>query len=355
MRQFLSLPFDVHRGDAGCWIPPITLHMRSLMGRIEAPDRRFLLAVRDGRAVARIGVKIHHDALHFGFFECHKDTKEAVGQLIEDAHALAPHLPMRGPFHFTLEDPYTGLLVDGFDRPPCFLMPYNPPWYAEHLEHAGLRPIKALYAYEFDPQKIRYSLMASRAETAVARGVRVRFMDRRRVKREVRAIADIFEDALCDNWGFEPFNASTLADLEFMARFVPEKWGVMLASVDGKDVGCLIVVPNFNELIADLRGRLHPALLWRYLRRQRRIQTYRGYALGVRKDYQDLPVAAALVHTLLQMGQGARWHGLEVGWILEDNQRMNVMARALGGRRSKVYHVLERSACSQGGAGVLQN
>lgn len=100
--------------------------------------------------MARAGFKVHrahgYEALHFGYFEALPSTRhEEVRALVELGHQLAPHLPMRGPHHFRLEDPYTGLLVDGFDFEPHFLMSYNPPYYEELLAGAGLNKSMTVY------------------------------------------------------------------------------------------------------------------------------------------------------------------------------------------------------------------
>ena len=344
VRQFLALPHRVHRQFESRWIAPLNLHVRSMMGRLDSPDRRFLLAFENDRAVARIGVKVHEGYLHFGFFECIPGHDETVRALVQKAHSLAPQMAMRGPFHFTLEDPFTGLLTEGFDEEPYFLMPYNPPWYAATLAASGLRPIKSLHTYAIDQGTARYDKMTSRAVRAREKGITVRVMDRSRIPQEVRTIASIFEDALADNWGFEPFNDRTLGELQMMARFVPEKWGVMIARRDGVDIGCLIVIPNFNEILRDVQGRLLPRLLWRYWRREALIGTFRGYALGVRKAQRSDEVAAALVDHLSGLGQLNPWKRFELGWVLEDNFRMAALAMAMGAKRNKVYQILERPA-----------
>ncbi|NDD27444.1 MAG: hypothetical protein EB084_04175 [Proteobacteria bacterium] len=340
--RFLALPRAVNATRESLWVSPLDLHVRSMMGRIDAPDRRFLIARRGGVDVARIGVRRMHDALHFGFFECVEGDDEAVGALIDAAHALAPDLPMRGPYHFTLEDPYSGVLVEGFEEPPFFLLPYNPPWYARTLEQAGFSGLKDLHTYAIDRAAARYDKMASRAARARDRGVEVRVMDRRRVRQEVRSIADIFENALAGNWGFEPFDARTLGELELMARFVPERWGVVIARRDGVDVGCMIIIPNFNEILLEANGQLSPGVVWRYLRRQHHVRTYRGFALGVRRDQQSSEVAAALVHHLTELGQVHAWDRFELGWVVEDNARMAGLALAMGARRNKTYRLFER-------------
>lgn len=343
VRRFLALPHAIHRAYPSRWVSPLHVHLRAMMGDVGGDDRRFLLALKGDDVVARIGVKRHRETLAFGFFECMPGCEGAVRQMAEAAHAFAPHLPMRGPFHFTLEDPYSGVLVEGFEDDPFFLLSHNPPWYAAALEGAGFAPLKDLHTYAIDRDAVRYDKMASRAARARERGIEVRVMDRWHVRREVRSIADIFEDALAGNWGFEPFDARTLGELELMARFVPERWGVVIAHRGGVDVGCMIIIPNFNEILADAAGRLSGRVVWRYLQRHRHISSYRGFALGVRRDQQSAEVAAALVHHLTGLGQVHAWERFELGWVVADNLRMAGLALAMGARRNKVYRIFERA------------
>lgn len=344
VQAFLRLPRRVYDNLPELrWVPPLDVHVRQMMGRLDDPRTRFLLAERGGEAVARLGVRIHADrALHFGFFECLQGETEAVRLLVDEAHRLAPHLPMRGPHHFRQEDPYSGLLVDGFDRDPMFLMPYNPPHYLESLEQAGFSKCKDLLAYEFVPAQARLDLMEGRARRAVAKGITVRTLDRSRLGREVRTIASIFDDALVDNWGFEPFEEEQIRELQLLARFILNPRHVFVAQRDGVEIGTLIVLPDFNPMIKASRGRLTPGLLLQYLQRDRLVDGFRGYALGVRKSHQADEVSAALLHAMMTEGRRTKWRVLEVSWILEDNARMIAMTRALGGERTKVYRLLER-------------
>jgi len=344
--DFFSLARQAYKTSPNLWVPPLTPYTWVMMGKLVEPEKLYAIAYRDGKPVARAGFKVHrahgYEALHFGFFEALPGTHEEVKALIDLGHQLAPHLPMRGPHHFRLEDPYTGLLIDGFDFEPHFLMSYNPPYYEELLAQAGLSKSMDLFTYRYLQDKMKPDLMKGRAERAAAKGIVVEPMRRGDLRRQVQQIAEVFNDALAQNWGFEPIEGAQLDDLMLLARFVLDPNFVFIAYKDSHPIGCIIVLPNLNPMLTASNGSLTPKLLWKYFTRYRWVDSYRGYALGVRQEYRADEVSAALIHAAIQRGKEVSWRELEISWVLESNKPMNAMAGALGGHRNKTYRLLEK-------------
>lgn len=344
--HFLALPRTVYARNRGRWVPPLTPYTWLSMGRLREPGKIFYVAYRQGRPVARIGFKVHrhggYEALHFGYFEALPGTEAEVSAMIELGHQLAPNLPIRGPHQFRLEDPYTGLLVDGFDEEPYFLMSYNPPYYAELLAAAGLHKAMDLLTYRYSPDRVRLDIMAGRADRARAKGIEVRPLSGP-LRPQVELMAEVFNAALANNWGFERIEGEQLEELYMLARFILKPEYVYFAFLGGRAVGCVIILPNLNPMFAASQGRLGPTLIWKYLTRDRWVDTFRGYALGVHPEARADQVSAALIHAVMSQGHRIRWRELEMSWVLENNRPMRAMAEALGGHRNKVYRVLEKS------------
>src|SRR5436305_11026077 len=63
---------------------------------------------------------------------------------------------------------------------------------------------------------------------------------------------------------------------------------------EGEVAGVSLSLPDFNQVLARLNGRLLPLGWLRALRDQRRIDYIRVFALGVKPSYQHTGVAAAL-------------------------------------------------------------
>ncbi|MBT9587515.1 hypothetical protein IV102_29505 [bacterium] len=344
--DFFSLERKVYRVTPGLWCPTLTPYTWMSMGKLNEPEKLFAIAYRGKQPVARAGFKVHrahgYEALHFGYFEALPDTHEEVRALVELGHQLAPHLPMRGPHHFRLEDPYTGLLVDGFDFEPHFLMSYNPPYYQDLLAGAGLNKSMDLYTYRYLNTDIKPDIMKGRADRAATKGIVVEPMRSGDLRRQVTQIAEVFNDALSQNWGFEPIEGAQLEDLMLLARFVLDPNMVFLAYQNSHPIGCIIVLPNLNPMLRASNGSLNPKFMWKYLTRNRWVDSYRGYALGVRKEYRADEVTAALINAAMERGKQIHWRELEISWVLESNRPMNALAQALGGKRNKTYRLLER-------------
>ncbi|MBI3927571.1 MAG: hypothetical protein HY319_18675 [Armatimonadetes bacterium] len=347
VRQFLDLPRTIYPPD-GPWVAPPDVLTRLLMGNVQAPDRRFWLALDRGRPVARLGAQIPQHgscrALHFGFFECLPGCAEAASKLFERAGSFAPELEIRGPFHFRLEDPYPGLLVQGFEEQPIFLMPYHPPYYEELLRASGFEPVMDLYSYLFLPAEVKLDRLAGRAGRAAEQGISVTMLDRWRRGEQARACLRIANQAWAGNWGFEPIEEDQVQLVTWFARLLVDRKGILLARHQGREVGFLWVLPDFNRFLKPARGRITWRLVWDLLFRRGKLDVFRGHALGVLPEYRDRDVTAALVNSIMGEGSRTPWRALEVSWVLADNSRMNAMARALGGRRNKIHRLFRRPA-----------
>lgn len=316
------------------------------MGNWKASDKRFWLVTEGEQPVARMGVQIHQhqgtSRLHFGFFECFERAPQAAELLFEAAHEFAPDLEIHGPYNFHMEDPYTGVLVQGFEYDPTFLVSYNPPYYDEYLKSAGLEQVMDLYSYNYQPQHVRLDRMEKRAHKAAELGVTIREMDNSRQGEEMRSCIEIADIAWEDNWGFETFQEQQIKDLIMFCRVFFDPAGILFAEHQGRDVGFAWVLRNFNELLKPAKGRLTLRLLWDFLTKRKSISTYRGYALGVLPDCRHLNVPAALVNNIMNKAHRFPWESLEVSWIVASNVKMNAMARALGGRHHKTHRLYRR-------------
>lgn len=337
LSQFLAFPEQVYAPDSR-WVAPLQLHLRHIIGGLKRTDQAYWLAFRDGQPVARLGARIHGEALHFGFFESLPDQQEAVTALFARACQLGPGLPLRGPYHYHQEDVYAGVLIEGFDEDPTLMMPYNPPYYDELLRGAGLAPLMDLYSYQFRRGEARTEVMRGRAERG---GIRVRTMSRWHRHRDMTTILQLVNQTHASNWGFEEYTGELAREMLLLGRFLLDPKLVWLAFDGERAVGFVIVAPDLNPLLKPARGRLGLALLLRLLFRRGTLTNYRGYGMGVLEGSRRRDAAAALVQAVSDASRHHRGDTLEVAWTLANNERMNALARALGGRRNKVHRIYE--------------
>jgi hypothetical protein len=255
---------------------------------------------------------------------------------------------MRGPFSLSINNE-SGLLVDGFGRPPSVMMGHARPYYGPHLEALGFAKAKDLIAYDYDGAKRMPQAMAALVDRALRNGrMELRPLSKRHLGRDLSLIMDIFNDAWVDNWGFVPLTEAEIAMLgQTLKALVGEDY-VAIASWRGEPAAMAVSLPDINRAIHDLGGRLLPfgwiRLLWRLFARPP--TAVRMPLMGVRKSYQHSVAGSTLaLGVLARVREGHLKRGTtraELSWILEDNLPMRRMIEALGGVAYKTYRIYER-------------
>lgn len=278
-----------------------------------------------------------------------EDSEETFRALLGTAERWLGEQGMRrarGPFNLSVNQEM-GLLVDGFDTPPYFMMGHARPYYATHIETAGYR--KATDALAYSITQDYGSEAMRRLIAATAHRAKVRPLDLSRFDAELSVLLDIFNDAWAENWGFVPFTAAEFADLGRAFRFLVDPDMIQIAEVDGEPAAFIVLLPNLNEAIRGLRGRLFPVgwakLLWRL--KVRYPKTFRVPLMGVRRRFQRSRLGSALAFLVIDAVRPAlkRHHvrEIELSWILEDNAGMRSIIESIGGRAYKRYRVYERN------------
>jgi hypothetical protein len=356
LRRFIRLPWSLYRDDPA-WVPPLLMerheHLSSRNPFFEHAKWKFWLAYRGATPVGRISAQV--DQLHlkryedatgfFGLLEA-EDKAETFRVLMNTAETWLRDQGMRrvlGPFNLSINQE-CGLLVEGFDTPPMVMMGHARPYYSARVEENGYRKEKDLLAYHIDSDFELTRAMRVIIKRAKKR-VHIRPIRRSIFKEELQILKDIFEDAWSQNWGFVPF---TKAEFEHMGksfkRLVPEDQ-VQIAEVDGVPAAFMVAVPNVNEAIKDLNGKLFPLgwlkLLWRL--KVAYPTSERVALMGVRQRYQNSRLAAALAVMVVEAARPpAVKRGVlsaEMSWILEDNVGMRSIIDALGGLLYKRYRI----------------
>lgn len=347
LKVFLNLP-DLVYPKGSKYVRPLNFHVKMMIGRLNTPNKHLYIVYHKDQPILRAGFKVHShankEALHFGFFECQEGHQEAVKQLFQFAHSKYPHLPIRGPFHFRMEDPYIGILTEGYDIDPYFLMSYNPAYYNEYLEHAGFHKLMDLFTYQVRADKKYDPIITENAQKAKENGYAVRKVNRHKLRDEAFVIASIFNDALSKNWGFEEFIESQVDEMVMMFKFFLDMNAIYIAHKDGKDIGCLLMIPNFNHMIKSARGKITPELIYRYFRRFKEHKNeIRGYALGVKKEAHGQGIGSLLVDEgWMDMYLNQGYMDGEISWVLSNNGPMNELSKAMNGKHNKIYRIYER-------------
>jgi hypothetical protein len=359
LREFIELPFRLH-STSQYWCPPLRLERHSFLSRkrnafFTHGDARLYCAWRDGRVVGRISAQIDHayNRYHqsttgmFGFLEF-EDDPEVLPALLEAATGWLRERGMTealGPMDFSMSDE-AGVLVDGFDREPMIKQPWHPPYYGTRCEEAGLEKAMDLWMWEVeiaDREKLLAILFELAEQVEPKHGVRIRKMSRRSLRRDLDRFADVYNSAWSSNWGFSPYSKE---DLDYYAgelQLVFDAPWFMVAEKGAETVAVAITVPDINQVLQKMNGRILPFGWWHFLRRKRIINRCRIGFLGVKPEYQHTGIAAGLYVEHFNMAAATRVKWGEAGWILETNRAMNRGMEAMNGRKIKTYRMYRRA------------
>ena len=363
-RQFIDAGRAPYAGDPN-FVQPLYFDLGARLDPKKNPalvgaDHALWIAYCDGVPVGRIGAIVNplhqarfsDDTGHFGFLEAIDDPAVFRALLNEAAAWLKARgmSRMAGPFSFTINEE-CGLLVDGFDTPPYFMMPHGRPWYARHVEAAGLTKAMEMYALEWIPRRdFIHEKRLRFVERALSNPkVSIRHFDFGNFKADVMTMVDIFNDAWSDNWSFIPFTPEQAAHMAGELRPVISDYNTVICEFDGEPVAFGLVLPDINHAIRDFDGKLLPFNWAKFLYRLKvkGIPRARMPLMGVRKAFQGKPVGAAFAYKIIEMVNTANIdRGLEaseLSWILETNPAMLNMLTEMGATIYKTYRVYERA------------
>ncbi len=363
LKRFVKVPFAIHR-DNPQWVPPLIFERMEFLNRDKNPyfehaEVEYFIAERDGESVGRISAQVDHrwdeyqggsDAM-FGFFES-TDDPEVVAALLGAATEWAKskgRSRILGPMDFTTNDEI-GILIEGFERRPMILEPWHPPYYSRLIEAEGFGKTMDVQMWELqfgdlkEGERFDPAIHAAAEKALDDEGIAIRNMRKRHMADEVRRFMDVYNEAWGDNWGFVPITDSEVAfQAKNLKQVIDEDWAFM-AEKDGEVVGAALTLPDINEVMAKLNGRLLPFGWLRFLLGKGKVRQLRVFALGVKHAYRHTGVAACLYLKHLETAQkpGAIGGG-EMGWILETNGPMNRAMEGMGGKVVKRYRLYERA------------
>ena len=360
---FLDLPFAIYRDDPN-WIAPLYLERYEHLDPKKNPyfqhaEAALFLAERDGKPVGRISAQVcrlrgelYKDGVgQFGFLEA-ADDPEVFAALFDCASAWLKSRGMRriqGPFSFSINDEM-GLLIDGFDTPPSMMMGHAPRYYGPRVEELGFAKAKDVIAYDYvDETEMPRAMRVAHDKAMSAKDIAIRALDKKNLAAELEIIVSILNDAWSGNWGFVPWTREEMVALGNNLKFLVTGEFIAIAEFKGEPVAMAVSLPNINEWLRGLDGRLLPfgwaKIAWHLFARPP--NSVRMPLMGLRKKYHGTALGAALA--LGAIGQVRKYHVSrgtrrgELSWILEDNVAMRRMIEMAGARPYKTYRIYEKA------------
>jgi GNAT superfamily N-acetyltransferase len=360
LKRFVDLPFRLHANHP-LWVPPLKLERRIFLNRrmnafFSHGEAEYFIARRAGRVVGRITAQINHafnthrDSKWgwFGFLEFEEDL-EVLQALLDAAQRWLRERGcerMVGPADFAMNDE-CGILIEGFDVRPMIHQPWHPPYYQRLLEEAGMVKAMDLLMWKLEVTERDRVLpviweLAEKAQSE--HGIRVRPMRRRQLRKDMEFFGEVYNEAWSKNWDFVPYTKKDLDALAQELQLAFDKHWFMIAEREdtGEVVGMAITIPDLNQALEKMQGRLLPLGWWYFLRKGSIMTRVRVGWLGVRPEYQHTGIAAKLYQMHFDAAEARPQKGGEMGWILETNTAMNRGMEAMGGRVVKRYRMYER-------------
>ena len=355
---FIKLPWRLYRNEPN-WVPPLLFDRKRFFDRGRNPffkhaEVEFFLAWRGETPVGRITAHIdrhfnefqHHDWGMFGFFECENDVEAANALLLtaEEWLRARGRDRMVGPMDFTTNDE-CGVLVDGYELLPTVLTNWQHPYYPRLIEGAGLTKAMDLYMWTLEVSErsaVHPAIWRAAADVERKYGITVRPMRKKDMEAEIGRFLEVYNAAWERNWGFVPLTEEEVRHYaKDLKPVLDENWA-FIAEKDGEPVAAGLTLPDYNQVLIHMNGRLLPFGWAKFLWYKRKIDRVRVFALGVKPEYQHTGIGAKLYEMHYDAAERTNQKKGETGWILETNKSMNRAMERMGGRIVRTYRVYER-------------
>ena len=356
LKKFILFPWRVYGNDPN-WVPPLIMDIKEKLDKKKHPffehaEAELFLASKDGETTGRIAAILdaNHNSFHnektafFGLYESFNDLDTALA-LLDAAARWGKDKGMeilRGPMNLSMNDECS-FLLEGFDSPPVVMMTYNPPYYLELMEKCGFVKAKDLYAFYMHrdhqvTEKVKIIVDKIRDETKIL----VRPVTRKTFDEDVEKIIYVYNNAWEKNWGFVPWTDAEMKHMAKRLKMIADLDLVILAEDNGRPVGFAFGLPDYNEVLKRMNGRMTPLSIIKFLYYRKKIKGTRAIVFGVLKEHRMTGLSYLLYSELSRniIRKGYEW--AETSWQLEDNDPINRFLLSIGGKVYKKYRIFEK-------------
>jgi hypothetical protein len=358
LNKFILLPFKLYKNEPN-WVAPLISERKEFFDKKKNPFYRvaktkLFLARLDGEFVGRIAtcINYNHNEFHaenigfFGFFDTIDDYEVAskllkVAMISLKAEGLDK---MRGPANFSTNHEI-GFLIEGFDKPPTVMNPYNPPYLPKLAEKFGLKKVMDLNAFLITKETPISDRQLRVVEKLKARGkISIRSVDFSKFDQEIKLLLQIYNQAWEYNWGFVPMSEDEFYHMAKQLKEIVDPELALIAEIGGELAGFSLAVPDINQALIKLNGRLFPAgilkLLW-HTKIRNKIDGMRMLTMGVVHKFQKRGIDNIFFVDTYQKAVALGYNWAELSWILETNDLMCRAAENMGALLHKKYRMVE--------------
>lgn len=356
IKKFIDFPYNLYRNNP-VWIPPLKSEQKKIFNPhknsfLRHCDYQLFLLYDDQRIIGRIAAFVDHRAIEywqtktglFGYYECIEDP-DAAFMLLDTAQKWLQERgmqTMRGQWNFISQD--MGFVYEGFDIPPTILSSYNFPYYNDQVVGFGMEKAQDLLVYRCDVgsgYKIPARYLKFSEATVRNCGVTIRPINMKNLVEDARLIVRLSNESLKNNWGFYPVDENEAKQIALDMKMIIHPDLILFAEVAGEPIGYILALPDVNQLLKKLEGKLFPFGIFKLFWGIKRLNRYRLWAMGILPPYQQKGVSVLLFQKLNEI-LAPRGSYVEANWVLESNTLMNNTLIKLKAELVKKYRVYEK-------------
>ena len=366
-KQFIEVAYRLNSHNPN-WVPPLRSDINELLNPEKNPffkhaDVQLFLAKKGDEIVGRISAHIDHLALaqpaeqgmgpgtgNWGMLEAQDENIAAA--LIDTAENWLREKGMKrilAPISLSIWDE-PGVLTKGHENKPLIMMGHHAKETSQWIVANGYTAAKELVTYDLEITQ-GFPKIVNRIVKSGERNdkINVRKVDKKNFDKEAQIIMNILNDAWSSNWGFVPLTDDEIAYVGKKLKPIVFEDLIMITEYEGEPIAFMIVLPNINEVLIDLKGSLFPfgwAKLINWIRKPK-TQYVRVPLMGVLQKHQSSRLASQAAFMMIEYIRRAavpnyKASRAEIGWILDDNQGMNAIATAIESQVNRVYTIYEK-------------
>lgn len=356
LKQFVDLQYKFYMGDPG-WVPPLRSDQLKYVAGVgnylnQAGPSIKLLSLKNGEVVGRLLVGIneelnHDKGLKAGYLSLFEsiDDEMISYKLLDFAEVWLKGKGMdhmKGPFSLPGGDDNRGFLLDNFKDPTMIMNTYNKSYYPRMFENYGFEKYHDVFAYISDSGNENIKRYEKLVPYAMERNHftvdKIRLKD---IQSEMKDVKEIIEKAMPKEWlDFVPPNDE---EIQLIAKqlvpYADPDLIYIARSLKGEPIGFNIALPDYNEVLSKMNGRLFPFGIFKFLYYRRRIKGLRFFVLFVVPEYRNKGVSSAIYYHIFKSAVEKGYTHVEGSTIWDYNEPMKLDIEKYGGKIYKTYRI----------------
>jgi GNAT superfamily N-acetyltransferase len=360
LETFVRFPWHIYPGDP-YWVPPLLDARRERLDTHKNPfwktvTRELWIAWRGQEAVGTVAAFLPLEPTperlgYFGFFEAIREV-EVARLLLSTAEAwLGAHgvKLLRGPYNPSLNDE-TGVLVEGFQTRAAIMQGHNPDYYPEFFERGGYERYADMLARLVQLPALSQSveeclpprLYAVAARASQRPDLRIRPLRPGAWEDEMRLACALYNASLVRVEGFVPIPLDEFMSVAEGFRPILSPDMALIAELKGKAVGYVLALPDVNEALQPLNGRLNPLNMLRLWFGTRHLKRACLKILVILPEFQGRGVEAVLIYELTKAILKHGYAEVDMSLAGDDNPQSTLFQEHLGFKVYRRYRVYQK-------------